>query len=96
MWPRGKVLGGSSILNYMFYMRGNSRDYDEWESLGLDGWGWRNVLPYFKKSENWLSQPEMVGEFHGVGGPLNVSYFNYEDPMEEVYLNAAREMGYKV
>lgn len=53
VWPRGKVLGGSSVLNYMLYVRGNRKDYDQWDSgLGCAGWSWKEVFPYFLKSEN--------------------------------------------
>ena len=68
-WPRGKVLGGSSCLNAMVYIRGHRDNYDEWRDLGNPGWGWSDVLPYFKKSED---QARGASELHGAGGPLPV------------------------
>ena len=68
--PRGKSLGGSSSMNAMLYVRGRPLDYDLWEAQGAPGWGWRDVLPYFLKSEDDVRGPS---EFHGVGGPLRVS-----------------------
>lgn len=69
-WPRGKILGGSSSINAMVYIRGQRRDYDDWAALGNTGWGYDDVLPYFKKSEDNERGPD---EFHGVGGPLKIS-----------------------
>jgi choline dehydrogenase len=68
-WPRGKLLGGSSCLNAMVYIRGNRANYDEWRELGNPGWGYADVLPYFKRSEN---NPRGPSEYHGWGGPLAV------------------------
>ena len=96
-WPRGKVLGGSSILNYMLYMRGHSKDYDEWrDDLGLEGWGYEDVLPYFKKSENMESDVSNKEKFHGTGGPLTVTKDNFKEPIIDVFMRAAEELGYKV
>ena len=68
--PRGKVLGGTSSINGMVYMRGNAADYDDWRQRGCEGWDCDSVLPYFKKAED---QERGADEFHGVGGPLQVS-----------------------
>ena len=68
--PRGRTLGGTSSINGMVYMRGNHRDYDDWRQMGCVGWDWDSVLPYFRKAQN---QQRGESEFHGVGGPLNVS-----------------------
>jgi choline dehydrogenase len=73
-WDRGKGLGGSSSINGMIYMRGQPRDYDDWAEAGNPGWGWNDVLPYFKRSE---ANERGADEFHGANGPLNVS-----DPVE--------------
>src|SRR6202161_3513368 len=70
VWPRGKVLGGSSSINGLLYIRGQHADYDGWRQLGCEGWGWDDVRPYFLKAENQERGP---GKHHGVGGPLNVS-----------------------
>src|ERR1700704_5459864 len=64
-YPRGQVVGGSSAINAMIYMRGQARDYDQWRQLGLNGWGWDDVLPYFKQSEDHHAGPS---EAHGAGG----------------------------
>jgi choline dehydrogenase len=69
-WPRGRVLGGSSSINYMIYIRGHARDYDHWRQLGNPGWSYKDVLPYFRKAEN---NERMENQFHGRGGPLNVA-----------------------
>jgi choline dehydrogenase len=89
-WPRGKVLGGSSSINAMIYIRGNRADFYHWRDLGNAGWGFADVLPYFKKSEN---QERGTSEFHGVGGPVNVADPRYVNPLTRVFLAAANEIG---
>jgi choline dehydrogenase len=89
-WPRGKVVGGSSAINAMIYIRGNRADYDSWRELGNVGWGFAEVLPYFKKSEN---QERGASEFHGVGGPVNVADPRYVNPLTRAFLAAAGEIG---
>ena len=90
-WPRGKVLGGSSSINAMCYIRGNARDYDEWAALGADGWHWDNVLPYFKRS---AGNERGGSEFHGADGPLGVSDPRHKNPLSEVFLEAAVQAGH--
>uniref|UniRef100_UPI0021309F3C glucose dehydrogenase [FAD, quinone]-like n=1 Tax=Vespula vulgaris TaxID=7454 RepID=UPI0021309F3C len=96
-WPRGKVLGGSSVLNAMLYVRGNRRDYDQWESFGNPGWGYDDVLPYFKKSQDqrnpFLAQNTT---YHSTGGYLTVQDSTYTTPLGPAYLQAAQEMGYNI
>lgn len=98
-WPRGKVLGGSSAINAMIYLRGNRRDYNSWEELGNPGWGWKDALRYFKKSEdNTLDHLfESHGtKFHAKGGPLKVSkYWSMDEDMKYVIIDALQERGHQ-
>jgi len=90
-WPRGKVLGGSSSINAMIYIRGNARDYDGWSDLGNAGWSYADVLPYFKKSQNQERGPS---EYHGAGGPLNVADLRCVNPLTQAFVEAAVEAGF--
>ncbi len=89
--PRGRVLGGSSAINAMLYVRGQAADYDGWAQLGNKGWSYDEVLPYFKKAEN-LEGP--ASEFHGVGGPLNVVGPDQRFPITDALIEAGVEIGY--
>ena len=89
-WPKGKVLGGSSSINGLLYVRGQSADYDGWAQMGARGWSWDDVLPYFKKSED---QQRGANAFHGTGGPLSVSDFPEEHPVSAAIVKAAEEAG---
>jgi choline dehydrogenase len=88
--PRGKVLGGSSSINGLLYVRGQHEDYDRWRQRGNAGWGFEDVLPYFKKAEN---QQRGADEYHGAGGPLPVSDWRHHDPLSEAFVAAAVEAG---
>lgn len=89
-WPRGKVLGGSSSINGLLYVRGQPQDYDGWRQMGNEGWGWDDVLPYFKRSEN---QQHGGDELHGSGGPLNVSDLQDPHPISRAFVDAGVEKG---
>lgn len=88
--PRGKTLGGTSSINGMVYMRGNHRDYDDWRQMGCAGWDWDSVLPYFRKAQN---QQRGESEFHGVGGPLNVSDVAATSELADAMIAAAEGLG---
>ena len=89
-WPRGKVLGGSSSINGLLYIRGQQADYDGWRQLGCEGWGWDDVAPYFKRSEH---QERGASAHHGVGGPLNVSDVTTKHPVSDAVVEACVEAG---
>jgi choline dehydrogenase len=91
-WPRGKVLGGSSSINAMCYCRGHRRDYDGWAESGAPGWGFDEVLPWFRKSED---QEEGESEFHGAGGPLSVQNLRHTNPLSGVFIEAAAQAGHE-
>jgi choline dehydrogenase len=88
--PRGRVLGGSSSLNLMIYMRGNRADYDGWAAMGLPGWAYEEVLPYFKRSED---NQRGASDYHGVGGPLAVSDGRSMHPLVGACIDAAIDAG---
>jgi choline dehydrogenase len=90
-WPRGRVLGGSSSVNAMIYIRGVPSDYDVWAQLGNRGWSWDDVLPYFKKAETYL--PGADG-YHGSAGPLKVSRPGISGPLSLAWIEAGKQAGY--
>ena len=90
--PRGKVLGGSSSINGLVYIRGHALDFDEWESLGAQGWGYRNCLPYFKRAESWDAGGD---EYRGGSGPLHTSRGNnMKNPLYGAWVDAGAQAGY--
>ncbi len=91
--PRGKVLGGSSSVNAMIYIRGHHSDYDHWAAEGNAGWGWKDVLPYFLRSEH---NERGADHWHATGGPLNVMDLRSPNPFGPVFVEAGRQAGYAV
>ena len=89
-WPRGRMLGGSSSMNAQIYIRGNRLDYDRWAELGNEGWGWDDVLPYFKRAEHNERGPS---RHHGTGGPLNVADLRDPSPLSRAFVQAGIEAG---
>jgi choline dehydrogenase len=89
-WPRGRILGGSSSINAMIYIRGQAADYDHWHKVGNAGWGYADVLPYFKKAER---NERLHDDFHGGDGPLNVAERPYTNPLSHAFVAAAQQAG---
>ncbi|MGY4516836.1 choline dehydrogenase [Lysobacter sp. HA18] len=90
-WPRGRVLGGSSSINAMCYIRGNPVDYDDWADAGATGWSWRDMLPYFIRSENNARGADAL---HGDAGPLHVSDLRHVNPLSRVFIDAGEQLGF--
>ena len=89
--PRGRVLGGSSSINGMVYIRGHARDYDRWAQAGLRGWSYADLLPYFRRAE---SRDRGADDYHGGDGPLHVSAGHTPQPLFQAWLEAGRQAGY--
>ena len=92
-WPRGRVMGGSSVLNYMIYTRGNKRDYDKWSKMGATGWSYKEVLPYFKKLENSVVQ-NAHPKYAGKNGPVTISEIKWKSKVAKAFVKAGLEMGW--
>ena len=90
--PRGKVLGGSSSINAMIYIRGHAKDYDDWAALGNPGWGWSDLLPVFKRMEH---NERGADEFHGTGGVLNVADARSAHPMSHAFVESGAQAGFR-
>jgi choline dehydrogenase len=92
--PRGKVIGGSSSINGMVYVRGHAKDFDTWAAMGADGWAYADVLPYFKRME--ASHGGSGPEFRGTDGPLHITRGRRENPLFDAFIEAGRQAGYPV
>jgi choline dehydrogenase len=91
-WPRGRGLGGSSSINGMVYIRGHARDYDLWRQMGLTGWGYSDVLPYFRRAEDFEGGADA---YHGADGPLHVSRASSKNPIYGAFIEAGAQAGYR-
>lgn len=92
-WPRGKVMGGSSVLNYMVYTRGNHRDYDNWAAMGNVGWDFKNVSQYFRRLENNIANG-ITPDYHGENGPVTISNIDFKSTASKAFIQAGIEKGY--
>ncbi|XP_065371900.1 glucose dehydrogenase [FAD, quinone] [Calliphora vicina] len=95
-WPKGRGVGGTSLINFMLYTRGHRKDYDHWSKLGNKGWSYDDVLPYFKKSEHIEIEDLRKSKYHGTKGPLNVCYTDYKSKLLKSFLKSSNEMGYNI
>src|SRR5215217_6600372 len=95
--PRGKVIGGSSSINGMVYVRGHAGDYDHWEESGATGWGYSDVVPYFKRMENWHPGPHGGDpDWRGKSGPLHVTRGKRDNPLFNTFVEAGKQAGFEL
>lgn len=92
-WPRGTVLGGTSVINYMIYTRGHPRDFDKWAAAGNPGWSYKDVLPYYMKSEMANNLTHIEYDYHGHGGPQSVSD-SFQSPLTRSFIEAGKQLGF--
>ena len=92
--PRGKVLGGSSSINGMVYVRGHARDFDTWDAMGAQGWAYADVLPYFKRMEHWHGEGD--SSYRGTDGPLHITRGPRSNPLFDAFIQAGAQAGYPV
>lgn len=95
-WPKGRALGGSSVVNFLLYTRGSRWDYDEWAQLGNYGWSWNEVLPYYRKLENVKIPQFRDSPYRGRNGPLDIETAPYITPLLSAFYDAGKEFGYSV
>jgi choline dehydrogenase len=93
--PRGKVIGGSSSINGMIYVRGHAHDYDTWAEMGADGWAYADVLPYFRRMEHWHG-PEADASWRGTDGPLHITRGEQKNPLFQAFVESGAAAGYGV
>ena len=91
--PRGKVIGGSSSINGMVYVRGHAKDFDHWAEAGADGWSYADVLPYYRRMESWHGGD--AGEFRGMSGPLHITRGPRKNPLFHAFVEAGKQAGYE-
>ncbi len=92
--PRGKVIGGSSSINGMVYVRGHPRDFDHWAETGASGWGWADVLPYFRRMECWHGDPALAHPWRGLSGPLHITRGRRDNPLHDAFIEAGVQAGF--
>ncbi|XP_069950744.1 glucose dehydrogenase [FAD, quinone]-like [Cherax quadricarinatus] len=96
-FPVGRTLGGSSVVNWMMYVRGNRRDFDNWEAMGNPGWSYKDVLKYFKKAEDYRGdRSSATASYHGYGGPASVETKRWGTPIMNAILKAGQQLGYQI
>ena len=95
-WPRGKVMGGSSTINFMAYIRGSPKDYDHWADKGAKGWSWADMFPYFIKAEDVREPSYVATGYFGIGGPLTVTRETVSKPASKAFVASNEYMGYPI
>ncbi|NNL73979.1 MAG: choline dehydrogenase [Silicimonas sp.] len=90
-YPRGRCIGGTGSINYMIYLRGHPTDYNTWSQMGATGWAWDDVLPYFKRAENWQVEGDL--SIHGNSGPLTITEPGERSPLTEIFIEACQQAG---